>query len=776
MSIMSLRRLNVMNWPISTKLTVIFLLAVLLPALLIIVPLSAQRRSTMLREQNKVRLETLGPSEIERTTLVLNELSTALERFGANPNDYQAMQNFFYLARWSSLADHTKQDIRSFISRKIGQFVTDAPSLSRVRLYDFRGTLLVDATKTGEGLSFVYLTPPPNETPADRVITAGDVGLRTTITSIYVDDNGWPSLDVIYTLRPPWDPTGASSIVGQIVFTQDLVLAQADPSLPDLYARLQDFPRSEQSTAVYVLDSDGRLLTPSNKFPWLYNASASTGFRRAQAGETGVSSYRSPFLNEKVIGYHATVTFPDGPQFTFLLETPQDEITREAITEGFVTLLWAGIGSLVLGLFSIVLGTIVIARPLSRLTQAARRITAGHLDTQLPTLARRDEIGVLNNAFGEMADQLFSAIRELESRVTERTRNLELTLEVGRVLTSIRDLDTLLEEVVNLIRDRFDKVYHAQVFLIDPQTNHAKLRASTGEPGRLLLMRGHYLEVGSQGVIGSVTATGHAVVALDTSRNPIHKHNEFLPDTRAEMALPLRIGSRIIGALDLQSTQPDAFTEQDVELFQGMADQITITIENAVLFDESMARLLEIERLNRSLTQDVWREVGQRRTPQTLSAEIGPTAPEAGQWTALQIEAVRTRQIAEQVDGDMVFFAVPVLLRDQVMGAVEWQVPRPRYTHNTRQTALELSARLALTAENIRLFEQSLQTIQREQLVNQISGKLTGTTDIDQILQTAVRELGLALHASQTMIRLAPGEDSGQSTDQPAEARPLDAP
>jgi GAF domain-containing protein len=103
-------------------------------------------------------------------------------------------------------------------------------------------------------------------------------------------------------------------------------------------------------------------------------------------------------------------------------------------------------------------------------------------------------------------------------------------------------------------------------------------------------------------------------------------------------------------------------------------------------------------------------------------------------------------------------------------------VPRPGYTHDTRQTALELSARLALTAENIRLFEQSLQTIQREQLVNQISGKLTGTTDIDQILQTAVRELGLALHASQTMIQLAPGEDSGQSTDQPAEARPLDAP
>jgi GAF domain-containing protein/HAMP domain-containing protein len=434
---------------------------------------------------------------------------------------------------------------------------------------------------------------------------------------------------------------------------------------------------------------------------------------------------------------------------------------RGTITdEDLVILILAGVGALAVSTVSVGLATMLIARPIAQLTDAARQIATGNVNIRLPLQTRRDEIGMLNNTLSEMADQLLSAIRELEQRVAERTRNLETTLEIGRVLTNIRDLDTLLEEVVNLIRDQFDTVYHAQVFLIDHETDRATLRASTGTAGRQLLQRGHYLEVGSQSVIGSVTATGHAVVALDTSNNPIHRRNEFLPDTRAEMALPLRVGPRIIGALDLQSTEPDAFSEQDVELFQGMADQITIAIQNAMLFAESIERLQEIERLNRSLTETAWREIERRRGSESFSAVAGEAPVVQGEWSELQREAVRTRQIAERVEDETVTFAVPILLRDQVLGAVEWQIPRVRYTHNTRQIALELTTRLGLTAENIRLFEQSRQAVQRELMVNQISSRLMGTTDIDQILQTAVRELGTALHLPRTAIRLQPPQDA----------------
>ena len=753
---MSLRRLNFMDWPISTKLAAIFLFAILLPALLIVVPFSVQRHVTMLREQNEVRLQTLGPSEIAQTELALISLSTTLERFATEPTDYPQLERFFYLGRWASLTWRTREGLESFITRKLNDFTKSAPSLSRIRMYDANGYLLVDATHQAGQIDIHFREAAQEETPANPLITTGEIGLRTTITDIYRDDQGNPALDVIYTLRPPWDPTGAASAVGQLVFTQNLLLAAEDPSLPDFYALIQEFPKGEQATHIFLLNAEGQLVMPVEGQELFRDASRAEGFRQASQGSSGVSSYQSAFLKTDVIGYHTAVQFPDGPDIILLIETPVSEINRPAAEEGFVTLLWAGLGSLLLGLLSIVLGTVVITRPIARLTDAVRQITAGRLDLQLPQLTRQDEIGVLNNAFRDMADQQLNAIRALESRVSERTHHLEITLEVGRVMTSVRDLDTLLEEVVNLIRDQFEKVYHAQIFLIDPHTNRANLRASTGATGRILLQRGHFLEVGSQSVIGSVTATGHAVVALDTSRNPFHKRNEFLPDTRAEMALPLRIGKQIIGALDLQSTLPDAFNEQDVELFQGMADQISVAIENATLFNESVARLVEIERLNRSLTEAAWHEVGQRRVLQASSVKAEPSAPKSDGWTSLQLEAMHTRQIAERFDGEIVTFAVPVILREHVMGAVEWQIPQVRYTQDARQMALELSSRLALTAENIRLFEQSVQAAQREQLVNQISSKLIGTTDIDQILQTAVQELGLALRTSQTVIRLIP--------------------
>jgi GAF domain-containing protein/HAMP domain-containing protein len=430
-----------------------------------------------------------------------------------------------------------------------------------------------------------------------------------------------------------------------------------------------------------------------------------------------------------------------------------------------------GLGAVLLGSAATLFGTLAIGRPLSRLSNSVRQMSAGHLDVPVAGLGRRDEIGTLGSIVAGMAARQSSAIHDLERRVEERSRRLETTLEIGRILTSIRDLDDLLEDVVRLIRGQFEEtVYHVQVFLIDPHTNRANLRASTGTVGRQLLQRGHFLEVGSRSVIGSVTAMGHAVVALDTSSNPIHQRNEFLPDTRAEMALPLRIENRVIGALDLQSTQPDAFSDQDVELFQGIADQITIAIENALLFDESRARLQEIERLNRTLTEAAWLETQQQREPHSLAAATGPASPDGADWTELQLEAIGTRRIAERISGETVTFAVPVLLRDQALGAIEWQVPRSRYTEATRQTAQALTMRLALAAENIRLFEQSHRAAQRELLVNRISSKLIGTTNIDEILQTAVRELGLALHTPQMVIRLTaptafPAESPGDTDD-----------
>ncbi len=573
---MTLRRLSFIHWPIGTKLIVIFLIAVLLPVGIVAVPAVDQRISS-LREQNKVYLETLGPFEITRTEYTLQSLSAELTRMLTGmQTDYTSIENFLYRAP-TSLSDTERQQMNQQMEIRLVRYLNNAPSLTRIRFVGADGTVLADKTTQAIVL---------DDTPAITLIKNGPLGFRTTTSTIYPDSEGNPSVDTIVTFRPAWASSGVSTVIGHVVFTQNLLLANTDPILPDLYGELLKVPESPHQTHVFLLNEQGELVSPEEHFAYFQPGNTSGGFKAAQQGKTGVSTYRSGLLGEEVMGYYRTVQLTDGPQITILVETPLEEIDQSALEEIVFTLLPVVFGGILLGLGAALLATLLIARPLTRLTEVTRQMASGQMSSELRPSVRRDEIGLLNNTFVDMANQLLSAIQGLQQNVAERTGNLEAILEIGRIITRLRDLDVLLEEVVALIRSRFATIYHAQVFLIDTHTNRAVLRASTGAVGRQLLQRGHYLDVGSQSVIGSVTAAGHAVVALDTDNNPIHRRNVLLPDTRAEMALPLRIGNRIIGALDLQSMEPDAFREQDVDLFQGMADQITIAIESAILFAE----------------------------------------------------------------------------------------------------------------------------------------------------------------------------------------------
>ncbi len=760
---MLVRRFNFLNWPIRAKLGLIFVLAVALPSTLLLFPLSSYFRTQRTLANESVRLETVGLYGAAQVDQTFNKLAAQLDQFVAAPAEYQQFEQFVTL---DPRASQTQPELVQNITDQVTRIMTDAPSLSRVRLYNAHAVLLMDATNNGETIAIDASGATSGATPADTLITSGALKHHITISTIYPGGDTAPSVDVIFSLLPSANSTEGDPAAGSIVFTQNLTRASEDPLLPDLFGALGRVPKGNISTHIFLLDENGSLLTPTSKRPLQFDASRSKGVQAALADSIGTSTYDSPVLQASVLAYHTRLVTDYGPAFVLLAETPMSDIRRQVAQDQVMVIIALGLNVLILAVTVIVSSNFVIARPLSRLSDLARRIMAGHMDEPPARQARRDEIGVLHNAFSDLTRQLFSTIDTLEQRVSQRTRSLETIQEIGRVLTSIRDLDTLLEEVVTLIRDQFEPVYHAQVFLVDSRTNRANLRASTGAVGRLLLERGHFLDVGSQSVIGSVTATGHAVIALDVSKNPIHRRNEFLPDTRAEMAIPLRIGNRITGALDLQSMSPDAFSQEDVELFQGMADQIAVAIENAILFEESHTRLAQIERLNRTLTASAWSETERQHDLTPLVAAAGITSANET-WSDLQLAAMQARHIADRVDGADVTFAVPVILRDQVLGAIEWQIPLARYTADTRAIATELSARLALAAENLRLYDQSRRTAQRELLVNQISSKLIGTTDIDQILQTAVRELGLALRASHTTVQLH--DQSALSVENPGE-------
>ncbi len=196
--------------------------------------------------------------------------------------------------------------------------------------------------------------------------------------------------------------------------------------------------------------------------------------------------------------------------------------------------------------------------------------------------------GAIRNGTGEVAGAVL-AIRNLTEEMKQlkalqrRNAHLLASSEVAKAATQILDIRELLTRCVDLIRIHFG-FYYAAIFLVDEAGEWAILRAATGEAGLELLRQGHKLGVGSKSMVGWVTANNAARIALDVGEEAIRFDNPLLPKTRSEMALPLRVRGEVIGALDVQSTSLNAFTPEDIQTIQMMADQVAIAIDNARLF------------------------------------------------------------------------------------------------------------------------------------------------------------------------------------------------
>ncbi len=148
--------------------------------------------------------------------------------------------------------------------------------------------------------------------------------------------------------------------------------------------------------------------------------------------------------------------------------------------------------------------------------------------------------------------------------------------------------------------------YHVGIFLKDETGRYALLYAANSEGGQRMLKRGHKLEVGQVGIVGYVTESGKARIALDVGKDAVYFDNPDLPQTHSEMALPLKIADRILGALDIQSTEPQAFKQDDIEVLQIVADQLAIAIENSRLLAESRSAVDAMRRTYGEVSLQAW--------------------------------------------------------------------------------------------------------------------------------------------------------------------------
>ena len=281
----------------------------------------------------------------------------------------------------------------------------------------------------------------------------------------------------------------------------------------------------------------------------------------------------------------------------------------------------------------------LLTGPLQTLTEGALRLAGGDLNSMVK-VNPQNEIGVLAETFNGMATELRGLYQDLESKVEARTQQLEAAAEVGRAATSILSADELLTRTVDLIRDRFG-YYHVSIFMLDDTGRWAILQEATGDAGAQLKARGHRLAVGSNSLIGWVTANRKPRIALDVASDEVHFRNELLPDTRSEAALPLRVGERVIGALDVQSRSLNAFNQSDIDVLQVLADQIAIAVENGRLFARQ-ERAAQLDQRVASLTARIHRSL-------TLDAILESAATELGEAFSARRVVVRLTPEAQPV-------------------------------------------------------------------------------------------------------------------------------
>ncbi len=235
-----------------------------------------------------------------------------------------------------------------------------------------------------------------------------------------------------------------------------------------------------------------------------------------------------------------------------------------------------------------------------------------------PAVFRKSETHILQLASGSLAVALERYRLLIESQ--RRALELQTAAEIARDTTSTLDINRLLDRIVNLLTERFN-FYHVSVFLLDEPGNFAMIRESSGDAGKLMKERKHKLAVGSRSVIGAATATGKTQVVADVSQSTTYYPNPLLPDTHAEIGIPLKSGDKVFGALDIQYNQVNAFTPGDVSVLQILADQIAVAIQNAHAYELSQTAYQEIKEVDRVKSQFLANMSHELRTP--LNSIIG---------------------------------------------------------------------------------------------------------------------------------------------------------
>jgi GAF domain-containing protein len=431
----------------------------------------------------------------------------------------------------------------------------------------------------------------------------------------------------------------------------------------------------------------------------------------------------------------------------------------------------------------------------------------------VPMVARGEAIGAIiiqdlekEHSFDEgdlrfvmaIANQISGALYNI--RLLDESRRsalqFETAAEIARDISSSLNLDELLQKAVSLIRSRFE-FYHAGIFLKDLSGEFIVIREATGEAGAQMKRAGYKLGVGSKSVIGFVSGRGEVLVVNDTARDATYHFNALLPDTRSEAAIPLKIGERIVGVLDVQSTETYAFAEDNLRTLQILADQLAVAVVNTELFAETQEHLAQHRLLHHITTTAASGTtldealqsavnglqvtlggdrvsillVDREKKALVVRAAVGyanevydlhiPMGDGITGWAAAHRRTLRVNNVlqdARYIEGSpntRSEIAIPLLYRSELLGVLNVESEQvSAYAENDEELLGTLGGSLAAIIANARLLEQIRSQVERERVLFEITDKIRRTTDMETILTTTVSELTRAVGANRAKIKV----------------------
>lgn len=358
-----------------------------------------------------------------------------------------------------------------------------------------------------------------------------------------------------------------------------------------------------------------------------------------------------------------------------------------------------------------------------------------------------------------LEDRIADSTAELVTtnrRNERRARQFEAIAQVARVIATIQELDSLLPRITQVISEQFG-FYHVGIFMWDENHEFAVLMATNSEGGQRMLKRGHKLGIGQTGIVGFVSATGTSRIALDVGSDAVFFDNPDLPHTRSELALPLRVGTEIIGVLDVQSTEQNVFQEEDTDVLSTLADQVAIAIQNGRSYETTQGLLKQAQKTSSAYLRDSWRALQSREEHLGYLISENTLKPLNKPITSAQINrAISSKGIVSE-SGKTPTLAIPIRLRDEVVGVIDIHIAEEHnWDPDEVDIAQAVAERLSLALETSLLLQTTQRRAQIERATSEISGRISASTQFDSILRTAAEELSRVLGGSEVLVQIHP--------------------